>query len=332
MSVDPRDHIPELPDLARRRPDSPYYQQASPAPLSPDKVKPANHEAAAVDNPPAPPREETPPILPPLSPQGPPVVKPPPAAPSEHQQESKKPLASDEPLVAALRASLQRRPTEALDAVGRYPRANQEMLLVLLPVAARLTEGDIDHVSPREAAELADLVQGVEERLRRHAALRIDKMIFCRKIDDYGEYTARETINGIATFECGAGDQPGEPVQVYVELRNVSSRQHGDGYETRLAGSIELLDFEGQSAYRMDFAPEVHRGQSARHDFFVNCSFSVPRKVPPGRYTLRVEVRDITGLPAVSPVLKQAPPPHRIARQTLDLQVIEPKPERTAAR
>jgi hypothetical protein len=202
---------------------------------------------------------------------------------------------------------------------------------VALPFAARLTEGDIDKVSPREAAELADLLQGVEDRLRQRAALRIERMLFCRRIDDFGEYVARESVNGIPTFEGGAGDQPGEPVQLYVELRNVSSKPHGDSYETRLAGTVELIDFEGQSAYRSDFQPEPHRGRSVRHDFYVNCSFSVPRKVPPGRYTLRVEVRDITGLPADPAALKQAPPAHRVARQTLDLQVIEPRPDRATA-
>jgi hypothetical protein len=157
-------------------------------------------------------------------------------------------------------------------------------------------------------------------------------MLFCRQIDYYGEYVPREAVNGIAAFEAGTGDQPGEPVLVYVELRNVSSKRHGDSYETRLAGSIELLDFEGQSAYRKDVKPAPHVSQSALHDFFINCSFSVPRKVPPGRYTLRVEVRDITDLPADPSAVKQAPPGYRVARQTLDLQIVEPKPDRAAAR
>ena len=161
------------------------------------------------------------------------------------QQESKKSIPADEPLVVALRAYMQKRPAEALEALSHYQKANQDMLLFALPFAARLTEGDIDKVSPREAAELADLVQGVEERLRQRAALRIEKMLFCRQIDDFGEYAVREAVNSMPTFECGAGDQPGETVRVYVELRNVSSRQRGDAYETRLAGSIELLGFRG---------------------------------------------------------------------------------------
>ncbi len=331
MGIDPRDHIPDLPDFGAN-PLSPYHQQPDARPAPVDPIKQVNHEKPATVEPPPVKKEETPAPLPPLPPSaagGEPRPMPVLVAATQ-QQESKKSSAGDEPLVVALRAYLQKRPADALEALGRYEKANQDMLLVALPFAARLTEGDINKVSPREAAELADLVQGVEERLRQRATLRIEKMLFCRQIDDFGEYAAREAVNGMPTFEAGAGDQPGETVRVYVELRNVSSKQRGDSYETCLAGSIELLDFEGRSAYLKDFRPEQHRGQSARHDFFVNCSFSVPRKIPPGRYTLRVEVRDITSLASDSSALKASPPAHRVARQTLDLQVIEPKPDRAA--
>ena len=229
--------------------------------------------------------------------------------------------------MVALHAYMQKRPADAVDILGRYPKDNQDMLLVVLPLAARLTETDINKLSPGESADLADLVQVVEERLRRQAALRIEKMLFCRKIDDFGEYVVRETVGGLPSFEAGTGDQPGEPIQVYVELRNVASKQHGDKFETRLAGSIELVDsLQRQPAYRKDFRPEVHQGRSARHDFFVNCSFSVPRNVPPGRYILRLEVRDITGLPVDPSGISPTPAGYRIARQELDLQVIAPRP------
>jgi hypothetical protein len=329
MEINPRDHIPDLPKFASG-PLSPYHQQPDPLPAPADSVKPVSHQKPTADEPPPVKKEESsapPAALPTVVNQPVPVRQAP--APVPQPQESKKARA-DEPLVLALRAYLQKRPADALEALGRYEKANQDMLLVALPFAARLTEGDIDKVSPREAAEMADMVQGVEDRLRQRAALRIEKMLFCRQIDDFGEFVPREAVNAMPTFEGGAGDQPGETVRVYVELRNVSSRQRGDSYETRLAGSIELLDFELHSAYKKDFPPEQHRGQSARHDFFVNCSFSVPRKIPPGRYTLRVEVRDITNLASDPTGAQLSPPPHRIARQSLDLQVIEPKPDRGA--
>jgi hypothetical protein len=339
LRPNPLDHIPDLPDLRTGRPESPYHQQGGTAPGSSTKVERIDYRDKPI-------RTEEPPPLKPIPPQGDPpntlpelTGQPVPAdKPAEKAamvpQEGRRSPPADEPLVVALRAYLQKRPPDALDALARYEKANQEMLLVALPFIARLTEGDVNRMPAREAAELADMLQGVEDRLRQRAALRIDKMLFCRKIDDFGDYVARESVNGIPAFEGGAGDQPGEPVQVYVELRNVSSKRRGDYYETSLAGSIELLDFAGRSAYREDFEPKLHRGQSPRHDFFVSCSFCVPRKVPPGRYTLRVEVRDITGLPSPSAAApkREAPPAHRVARQTLDFQVTEPRANRAAAR
>jgi hypothetical protein len=317
-TLNPHDHVPDLPYLRGRGPESPYHQQPDTGSVPPTAVQRVNHH----DEPPplkADPAPTDP--LPPVKPVVIPISSPQPEPP----QESRKPAPPDEPLVVAVKAYLQKRPADALQAISRYDKANQEMLLVVLPLAARLTEGSIDKASPRETAELADLLQGVEDRLRQRAALRIEKMLFVRRIDDFGVYVARELVNGIATFEGGAGDQVGEEVQVYLELRNVSSKQRGDTYETRLAGTVELLDFEQRSAYRWNFWPEPHVSRSPRHDFFVKCAFSVPRKVPAGRYTMRVEIRDVTGLAPDSLALKAGPPSHRVAEQTLDLQVTPPR-------
>jgi hypothetical protein len=325
--IDPRDHIPDLPEMRAHAPESPYHPQPDAPPAQPDKsASTAHHERA--------PLQEDPPPLTAPSPAGDPPKPPPRTAASvtpPPPPEGKKNTPPDEPLVVALRAYLQKRPADALAALGHYDKANQDMLLVALPFAVRLTQGNIDRITPDEAAKLADLLQGVEDHLRQRAALHIEKMLCCRQIDDFGDFVPREPVNGTYTFEGGTGDQLGELVQVYVELRNVSSRRRGESYETRLAGSIKLLDIEGNTAYSRDFTPKPHRGQSPRHDFFVNCSFFVPRKVPPGRYMLCVEVRDITGLDADPAGPQDTPPMHRIAREKLELQVTAPGAGHAAA-
>jgi len=320
-TLNPRDHVPALP--RGHGPESPYNQQPDPGALPPqanrrEEPPPLKAEESAAA--PSPPGEATSDAA-----QSARLV------PAPQPQIDKRSAPHDEPLVVAMRAYLQKRPGDALDALSHYEKPNQDMLLVALPFAARLTEGNVAAMPPDEAARLADLLQGVEDRLRQRASLRIEKMLFARKIDDFGVYVAREPLNGIHTFEGGFGDQVGEEVLVYLELRNVSCRQRGDLYETRLVGTVELLDFQGQSAYRRDFSPQPHVGRSARRDFFVKCSFSVPRKVPPGRYTMRVEIRDVTGLPPDATTLKGGAPSHRIAEQKLDLQVTTPRTDRSTA-
>jgi hypothetical protein len=329
-TLDPREHVPALPpNLRAHAPESPYHQLPDPGNLPPEAIRrPERHEeppplkVEAAPTPPAPPSQ------PPTDSDTTQSAR---VVPASQRQEIIKPAPPpDEPLLVAMRDYLQKppRPDHALDALSHYEKPNQEMLLVVLPFAARLTGENVGAMRPDEAAILADKLQDIEDRLRQRAALHIEKMLFARKIDDFGVYVAREPVNGIHTFEGGFGDQVGEEVLVYLELRNVSSRQRGDLYETRLVGTVELIDWDNQSAYKRDFTPPPHLGRSARRDFFVKCSFSVPRKVPPGRYTMRVEIRDVTGLPPDAATVR--PPMHRVASQKLDLQVTTPRPEHVA--
>jgi hypothetical protein len=324
-TLDPQKYVPDLPRMRAHGPESPYHQQPDPGTLPPQAIRREEPDPQKVETPAAPPTQAD------QSPPAKEAVESARVVPAASQQSEKRTTPPDEPIVTAMRAFLHKQPDEALGALSRYDKSNQDMLLVALPFAARLTEGDVGAMLPDEAARLADLLQGVEDRLRQRAALRIEKMLFARRIDDFGVYVPREPHNGNYSFEGGAGDQVGEEVLVYLELRNVSSRQRGDAYETRLAGTVELIDFQGHSAYRRDFSPPPHVGRSPRRDFFVKCSFSVPRKVPPGHYKMRVEIRDVTGLPPDPAALKGATPSHRVAEQTLDLRVTTPRSDRVTA-
>src|SRR5205085_3475524 len=96
-------------------------------------------------------------------------------------------------------------------------------------------------------------------------------------------------------FQAGGGDRLGERVQLYVELKNVTSRPCGPVYETAL--SSELAIFNAQKEQVWVWRPKgVERSHSPRQDYFINFQFTMPR-LPQGLYTLRVTVRD-EGAPA----------------------------------
>jgi hypothetical protein len=173
-------------------------------------------------------------------------------------------------------------------------------------VAAPLGEGDLGRASPQEAAVLLDRLNVLAQALRARAPLTLDKVCFCRKVWSFGAY---EPLPGDYPFQAGAGDLPGERVQVYVEVRNFTSRPRGDFYETRLAGTLEILDFGGGQV-ALFHLPCVDGSRTPRQDCFINFQFPVPPKVPPGQYTLRIQVRDDGG------------PAPRVARPcTLDFKV-----------
>jgi hypothetical protein len=216
------------------------------------------------------------------------------------------------PLVAALRALMEKRPDEAMEYLKGYDKVNQEMLLCLLPLAARLGEGGVQQAPAGEVTAILAQLRALERQLAERAALGIDKMCLCRKIEGYGVY---EKIPDDWAFAAGVNEQAGELVQVYVELRDFASRQQGQGYETCLASTLEIHDYRGNLVWRRDFPPQPDRSHSPRHDYFINYRFCVPPHVPPGSYVLWITVKDLTGQPG-----KDAPA-SRTARASVDFRV-----------
>jgi hypothetical protein len=220
----------------------------------------------------------------------------------------------EDPLIAALRCFLDKRPAEAVDYLKGYDKTNQEALLCLLPLTARLGQESLDRARPEEAAELIDALHGVEVPLQRRAPLRIDKMCFCRWIKDFGRYEPLAV--GQAKYEAGCNGRPGEPVYVYAEVRNfaTASKDKEPWYEVHLASRAEVRDSYagGKVAAVIDFdnGGKVDYSRSPREDFFINYSFRVPKNLAAGHYTLWIYVKD---------ELQPDRPP---AQRSLDFEVI----------
>jgi hypothetical protein len=216
----------------------------------------------------------------------------------------------EEPLVAALRCCLDKHPAEAVDYLKGYDRPNQEALLCLLPLAARLSQGGLDGARPQEAAEMLDGLHSLELSLRQRASLRIEKMCFCKWIESFGRY--EPLADGHAAFQAGSAGRMGEPVYVYAEVRNFASTEPGPVHAIRLTSWGEVRDYaQGKTVARINFDNKADESRSVRQDLFVNYSFRVPAHLPPGPYTLWIYVQD-----ALAPSTR---PP---AQKSLDFQVI----------
>jgi hypothetical protein len=197
----------------------------------------------------------------------------------------------DPAIIRALRCLLEKHPegsTEA-DAVAllqTYPAANQDLLLQLLPLIARLTEGGIDRADPAEMARIVEILESVAAPLRRQAPLSVDRVCYCKRINKFGDY---EAYDDRKTF------RPGELVQLYAELRNVVSEPAGNVYEVRVASTVEIRDDHGKVVWRLD-CPDRNRPERSpaqRHDYFTSQMFSLPEAFPPGQYTLHLTVTDL---------------------------------------
>src|SRR5262249_54952360 len=145
----------------------------------------------------------------------------------------------DPPLVAALRCYLNRKPAEAVIWLERYDRVNQDLLLCLLPLVVRLSEGGLQKCDSRELTNLLAEMERLRRLIQPSAQLVIDKMCLVKDIKSFGSY---EKLDEEHEF------QPGDVLQVYVELQNFSSvRDETTGYSAiRLKSAIQILDFNGR--------------------------------------------------------------------------------------
>jgi hypothetical protein len=200
------------------------------------------------------------------------------------------PEANEPPVLAALRCLLEKQSPEALEALQKYDKRTQETLLAMLPLAARLSEGGVEKMTPQERAALLEQLGKATASLRGPAQLSVEKMCYCRRISNYGMY---DPLADDHEFAGGVEKRHGELVQLYVEVRNFTNRRNGAFYETALRSKLEIRDKHGGGlAARMDFPAQPDHSLSPRQDYFIHYQFYVPTRMEPGDYVLTIELHD----------------------------------------
>ncbi len=196
-------------------------------------------------------------------------------------------------LVRAMKAFQSNRPEEAVDLLKRLDPTNQEVLLYLMPLLVRLSEGSLSSMPPDELAVLIDRLQAATSMLKSKAALRIDRAVFCRGVRKFAD---------IDPYEPRHEFRPGDMVFLYAELKNftcepVQARSgasappsHGS-FSIRLGASLELRDSRNGVIWRTDLAKNDF-AQTPPQDYYHTYRFCVPEKLPPGTYTLWLTVID----------------------------------------
>jgi hypothetical protein len=223
------------------------------------------------------------------------------SGPSRPQTELKAKPVEDPPLVAALRCYLNRKPDEAVIWLERYDRTNQDLLLCLLPLVARLTEGSLQKIDPKDLTHLLAELNQVVALMQPAAQMVIDKMCFISKGRNFGVYDKLDE-----EYEF----QPGGLLFVYVELQNFSSeRDERTGrFRIRLKSEMFVQDIKGNVVDGKNFEVSEDLSETRRHDFYINYPLRLRRDLPAGSYILRLNVTDV--------------PTKRNVERTLDFHVI----------
>jgi hypothetical protein len=233
-------------------------------------------------------------------PTAPPVAAPtPPVQPLVAVEPNPLPFAQpaplpEAPLLAAVRAYTEGRPERAIEIIRTLDRPNQDLVLALMPILARGASADLAN-DPATAAALVEQLRAAAARLEPRAALRIEKVAFCKEVSGFGRFTP---------WPDNQPYRPNAQAQLYLEVRNLGSQPTGAEFVTHVHAAVEVRDAHGNLVEQID--PDDYRrrvpvvkfekrlpSHSPLHDFHVLYVFSVPPV--PGVYTVTVELRDAAG-------------------------------------
>lgn len=223
------------------------------------------------------------------------------------------PPTPEPPLLAAMRAHAEGRPDRAIECLQSLDKPNQDFVLAVLPALVRGAQMNPDTAAPEDVAVLVEQLQAAAARLEPRAALRVDKVTFCKRVRGFGRYDPWPEAQPY---------RPNDLAELYVEVRHATSEPaagpNGEAFVTRLASTLEVRDANGRLVEQTDPADWRRRVPVARfertdhsrspvRDYFIKYTFPVP--TAPGVYTVTVEVKD----PAGNRAVKSKPAEFRVA-------------------
>jgi hypothetical protein len=134
----------------------------------------------------------------------------------------------------------------------------------------------------QSADEVIRSLQVATELMRGPRRFQARGLTFCKRIRGFGSIDRVETT----TF------RPGQPMLLYSEVEQFFSEPESGGFRTRVSSTLELLDANGRSVWRQEFAPVEDRSNEPRRDFFLSHRFRLPADLKPGLYSVRLTLRD----------------------------------------
>ncbi len=208
----------------------------------------------------------------------------------------------------ALDSFLDHRNEEAIAALRQYPTDDQDIALVMLPLLARIEQGETwtSLNGPQKMAFLESL-RSLTKRLSKSAPLMLQNVAFTDgQPERYGEIKPRININ-----YC-----PEDMVYAYAELVNLIDMPNADGdFNVRLEVTLELHGPNDNIFWKATKPFLKQSSISSRNDYHVTARFALPKTLAPGAYQLVLKVVDRDS--------------NRTARQTLPIQILDPKSKTT---
>ena len=177
------------------------------------------------------------------------------------------------------------RQERALEAIPNIPPADQEFWQQMFWAMSNYFDAEgIPNSSDRATHTISQLTEAMT-RLRQRANLELRNVLFCTKIDGFGNYDRFER----SEFT------PGQPVLIYAEARNFLSSPTANGqYKTVLKSTIEIhrAGSQGGVISKQEFPPTEDFCRNRRTDYFHSYLLNIPKDLPAGPYVLKLIVED----------------------------------------
>lgn len=143
--------------------------------------------------------------------------------------------------------------------------------------------------NPSAAGDGAALSRAIERAAAKAAAsqgLSLAQLQLCTRVDGYGKYISLD----------GAPIVAGRPLAalVYTEVENFSQTSAGTGgeYSVNLSQEVRLYTEAGTAVWSRPKQVSRDSSKNRRRDFFLVQRIEIPGNLAPGRYDLKVTVRD----------------------------------------
>jgi hypothetical protein len=143
---------------------------------------------------------------------------------------------------------------------------------------------------PQQAAseEFEKALESLGETLRQVQPLKIPNAALCWSVQSFGNYDA---LPQPWQFPAGQASM----VVLYCELAGFRSEANKDRpgwYRTLLGERLAILSADGTELWQYDEPAIEDPCRRPRRDFFITKKLRIPAKLPPGRYVLKVTIRD----------------------------------------
>ena len=177
------------------------------------------------------------------------------------------------------------RSAESIRVIESLPEKEQEFWQSMMLAMESYRRSDDSAARAEQLTETLEYVRTASRQLQPLSTMKIRRLNFCNRIDGFGSFSVFPTSD----FNAG------QPLLLYAEIENYRSELTSDSrYRSEFAAMIEFFR-EGETepiATRTIRLPEIEDLCSAeRTDYFQSYELTVP-SLSPGKYTLRLRVRD----------------------------------------